>query len=274
MPCGKREPRLLAHVARLAVDRDEDLRPHPAVHRGELGPPGMARDVDVRLALGDDQHAEVAQRVHDPADGDLVAGDLLRREDHRVALDQLELVIAERDPAERGARLALPAGGDDQHFAARQAHRLVEADRLGEIAQIAGRLRDPEDAVEARPATHSLRPVSIATRPIVCSRAALEAKVVTSTRPLALRDLLEQPGDGPPLRDPTAVSWKTLVELQTSASTPSSPIAVSVSAGSTARRAPASSSSFQSPVWKTLPNGRLDQQRHCPRGSSGRAGRR
>ena len=39
-----------------------------------------------------------------------------------------------------------------------------------------------------RPATQTWRPVSFATRPMVCSRAALEAKVVTSTRPLRLLD--------------------------------------------------------------------------------------
>ena len=70
----------------------------------------------MRLALGDDQRAEVAQRIHDPADGDFVARDLLRREDDRVALGELQLMLAERDPAQRRARLALPAGGDDQHL--------------------------------------------------------------------------------------------------------------------------------------------------------------
>ena len=36
----------------------------------------------------------------------------------RVAFAELELVRARGDAAERGARLALPAGGDDQHLAA------------------------------------------------------------------------------------------------------------------------------------------------------------
>ena len=38
---GRREARLLAHVAHLAMDRDQYLRPDPAVHGRQLGP---ARD--------------------------------------------------------------------------------------------------------------------------------------------------------------------------------------------------------------------------------------
>ena len=41
------EARLLGHVPRLAVDRDEDLRADPVVHLRQLGAAGMARDMDV-----------------------------------------------------------------------------------------------------------------------------------------------------------------------------------------------------------------------------------
>ena len=78
----------------------------------------MTGHVDMRLPLGDDLHAKVGQLVHDPADRDFVAGDDPRREDDRVAFAKLQLVRAAGDAAERRARLALPAGGDDQHFAA------------------------------------------------------------------------------------------------------------------------------------------------------------
>ena len=108
----------------------------------------MAGYVNVRLPLGDDHHAEVGQLVHDPADRELVAGDDLRREDDGVAFVELELVVADGDAAERRARLALPAGRDDQHFLRGQPHRFVEADRRREILQIAGRLGDPQDPVE------------------------------------------------------------------------------------------------------------------------------
>ena len=54
--------------------------------------------------------------------------------------------------------------------------------------------------------------------------------------------------------EPEGMGLKTLVESQTSASTPSSPISVSSSsvAGSPTS---GSSSSYQSPVWNTRPNG-------------------
>ena len=97
----------------------------------------------------------------------------------------------------------------------------------------------------------SLRPLSLAISPSVCSRAALDAKVVTSTRPRASPTIRARSARTPPSL-PDSVGLNALVESQTSASTPSSPIAVSASAlagvpitGST--------SSFQSPVWKMRP---------------------
>ena len=47
-PFGRREARLLGHVAHLAMDRHDDLRPDPVIHRRELGPAGMAGDMDMR----------------------------------------------------------------------------------------------------------------------------------------------------------------------------------------------------------------------------------
>ena len=55
---AKRQPRLLGQVARFAMDRNDDLGPDPIVHLDQLGPSGMAGDMDVRLALGDDANAE------------------------------------------------------------------------------------------------------------------------------------------------------------------------------------------------------------------------
>ena len=43
------EAGLLGHVAHLAMDGDDDLGPDPFVHGGELGPAGVARDVDRRV---------------------------------------------------------------------------------------------------------------------------------------------------------------------------------------------------------------------------------
>ena len=79
------EARLLHHVAHLAMDGDDDLGPDPVVHGGELGAAGMAGDVDRRLAVGDHLDAALGQLVLDAADRDLVAGDLLGREDDEIA---------------------------------------------------------------------------------------------------------------------------------------------------------------------------------------------
>ena len=68
----------------------------------------MAGDVDMRLPLGDDPHAEVRQLVHDPADRDFVAGDDPRREDDGVALAELQFVSSRRRSG-RARRAARPA---------------------------------------------------------------------------------------------------------------------------------------------------------------------
>ena len=142
------EPRLLGHVAGLAMDRDDDLGPDPVVHLLEFGTAGMARNVDVELAIGNGDRTEIAQRVHDPADGDFIARDLLGREDDGVALDQFQFMASECDPRQCRAGLALPAGGKDHHLVARQAHGFVEPHRLGEVEQITIGLGDAQDAIE------------------------------------------------------------------------------------------------------------------------------
>src|SRR3546814_20080589 len=65
-----------------------------------------------------------------------VAGNLLGRKDHAIARIELDRVRALGHARQSGARLALPAGRDDHHLLARQAHRLVEIDDLGKVAQI------------------------------------------------------------------------------------------------------------------------------------------
>ena len=65
---------------------------------------------------------------------------------------------SERDAGQSRARLALAAGGEDHHFIARQAHCLVEADRVGEIEQIAIGPGDAQDAVERAAGDAQLAP--------------------------------------------------------------------------------------------------------------------
>ena len=63
-----------------------------------------------------------------------------------------------RNARQGGARLALPAGRDDEQFAARQTHRGVEIHRLWKIEQIAIVLRHRDDAVERAPGNADLAP--------------------------------------------------------------------------------------------------------------------
>src|SRR3546814_11198905 len=80
-----------------------------------------------------------------------------------------------------------------------------------------------------RPATQRLRPVARATSPNVWSRAAFEAKVVTTTRPFAAPTAATRPARRSPSL-PDASELKPLVVSPPSTSTPSSPIAVHAAA--------------------------------------------
>ncbi len=142
---------MLHHVAHLAVRRHEYVRPQPVVHLREFRLTRMPRHMDMRLTLGDHADALGRQRVLDATDLNLVARDLLRREDHRVVGVERDRVAAIGDTCQRRALLALPAGGDHQHLVLGQAHRLVGADRVGEILQIARRARHLDDPVERTP---------------------------------------------------------------------------------------------------------------------------
>ena len=117
------------------MHRHQDFGPQPAIERLEFGAAGVAGDVDLALPVGHHHDPALGKLVLDPADGNLVAGNLAAREQHDVALVRLDRVIVLGNARQRRARLALPAGGHDQHLAARQAHRGVEIDRLREMLQ-------------------------------------------------------------------------------------------------------------------------------------------
>ena len=59
---------------------------------------------------------------------------------------------------QRGAWLALPAGGDDQDLVLGQPHRRFGIDGVGEIGEIARRLRDLQDPVQRAPGDAQLAP--------------------------------------------------------------------------------------------------------------------
>ena len=57
-----------------------------------------------------------------------IAGNLPRGENHHVAGAELDRMRIKGDARQRRARLALPAGRDDHHFACRQIHDRVHVD--------------------------------------------------------------------------------------------------------------------------------------------------
>ena len=136
------------------MDRQQDFGTDPAIHGFEFGATGVAGHMDFGLTVGNHQDILLRQRILDAADGDLVAGNLLGREDDRVALRQLYRMTVERDAGQRRTHLTLAAGGDDHHLAAGQVHDIVPIDGRREILEITGRLGRADDAVE-RTARHA-----------------------------------------------------------------------------------------------------------------------
>ena len=130
------------------MHRHQNLRLDPAIQRLQLGLSGVARYVDFGLPVGDEGDPLPGQRVLDTPDGDLVAGDLAAGKQHDIAGFQPYRVAAIGDTRQGGARFALPAGGHDQHLAARQVHRLLHADDFGHGFQVSAGLGDADDPVE------------------------------------------------------------------------------------------------------------------------------
>ena len=71
----------------------------------------------MRVLLVEHLGAQPGEAVDRVVDAQLVPGDRLRRDDHRVAPLDLHGMVAVRDPGQRGQRLSLAAGAEDQHLA-------------------------------------------------------------------------------------------------------------------------------------------------------------
>ena len=131
------------HVPELAVDRHAVPRVEQLDEEPELVLARVAGDVDAREGLVDHLGAEAHQVVDRVGDGLLVPRDRRRRDDDRVARDDPDLlVVAVRDPAQGGARLALRPRRDEHHLAWRQTTRDLDADeRIAgvEVAEVGGR---------------------------------------------------------------------------------------------------------------------------------------
>ena len=105
----------------------------------------------------------------------------------------------------------------------------------------------------ARPSVITCRPAAKPASAAARNRATFEAKVVTKTRPCVPRASSPSVA-ATSASDGLAPSRSTLVELQISASTPSSPISRK-RRSSVGRPIGGVGSIFQSPVWTTTPAG-------------------
>ncbi len=139
---GLRQFGVAVEVAGLAMHGDGDRRAHPLIHLDQLVARRMAGDVDEMVAFGDHLDAHHGELVLQAADRDLVAGDDARGKDHHVVLGQFDIgMVVAGDPRQRGARLALAPGADDQDLVAGQRHRLFLGHERRDVGEIAGRPR-------------------------------------------------------------------------------------------------------------------------------------
>ena len=209
----------------------------------------------MRLALGDDPRAKVGQLVHDPADGDFVAGDDARGEDDGVALAQLEFVrcpTAIRPSAARGS----PWPPVAMISTSLRGRRIASSKSIGggkswryPVAWATRRIRSSE-----RPAMHTLRPVSIADAADRLQPRRVGGEGRDQHAALGLGDLGEQAGMDAflgarrlVLEDVGRIAHQREDALDRRSRVSVSGLGASPSTGV--------SSIFQSPVWKTLPNG-------------------
>ena len=152
-----RELGLRLQMARLAVHRHDDLRPHPAVHLAQLVAARVTGDVHQRFVVGQDIAAVARQVVLDAPDRLLVARDGARGEDHDIALVERDLrVLLLGDARERGARLALAAGAQQHDVAAVEVGELVLVEVLEALRQVAGIDGDLDHAVQRAPRNDEL----------------------------------------------------------------------------------------------------------------------
>ena len=121
-----------------------------------------------------------------------------------------------------------------------------------EVEQVAAFLGRLDHALQRPPDSTGCRPAATAASATLSTRATLEAKQVTATRPL--RPLTSSSRLARTVAsEPASPSTKTLVLSHTMASAPSSPMRCSI-ASSVTSPSSGSGSIFQSPVCKIVPN--------------------
>ena len=159
------EAHVLDEVARLAVHGHRDLGAHPLVHACQLVAARVARDVDEMVVLGDHLDAERDEAVVHPVDGELVAGNDLRREDHHVALAEAHMgMFVDGDARQRRPWLALAAGAQVEHLVGRQGRGVAVAEKGDVLVEVAGGARRVGDAPQRAPDEGELAAVRLGDR--------------------------------------------------------------------------------------------------------------
>ena len=171
-----RKLRVAHKMAVLAVARHEELRPRQAEHQHQLVARGVARDVNLLLALVDNLRAAGEEPVHRLAHELLVAGNRRRGDDYQILRPELHLAVrSAAHKHEAGERLALASRRQHDDVVVRHVFRLLrrndKAVRHIEIAELSRELDVRRHAaadehglaVEARRRRENhLRPVEIA----------------------------------------------------------------------------------------------------------------
>ena len=135
-------PRVCGEHAVFAVDRDEAPGADEIDHHPLLTLAGVAAGVHQLRRAGAARHHPASapyQVVDDVAEGPVVPGDHAAGEDHQIVLLELHgRMLAEREPRQRAARLALRTGAEDDELPRRKVPRRLRIDeRIGRAADVA-----------------------------------------------------------------------------------------------------------------------------------------
>ena len=126
-----------------AMDRKDILRLGQRHHQLLLILARMARNMDLVHLFIDDLCSQTHQLIDNTVDKFFVAGNRPSRDNDKVVWGHLDLaVLAHRHPAERGQRLTLAAGGNQDNLIERQAVCNIDVDqdsaRNLQVAQLDG----------------------------------------------------------------------------------------------------------------------------------------
>ena len=141
-------------VTPLPVHRHDVARFDDVVAVEKLSGAGVAGDVNLGVALVHDIGAKTHQAVDDAIDGVLVSGDQRGSKQDGVAHTDLDLVVPVGHSRERGHRLTLGAGADEDDLVVRIVRQLLEVDHHARRHLEETELLSDAHVAQHRPADH------------------------------------------------------------------------------------------------------------------------